>query len=268
MSNKKNTNIIDNLVDTIAETVLKGKGAEHLLNNPESLRFLDFFLRHIIDLQSYVGLFKMHYLPAANRSTFEAKKQISSSKYKTLFNFTEEDIKENIHETIRLGYVGLYHKLESFVEGLGKQRKVIKETYLEDDEENKFDDVFKYLLAEFGLLRTDFKKDINPRITRLRLICNKVKHDDGYIIGVNDALLNHMPGLIFDNERRIRIPAEIFFKDCEYIKDFFKDVFQLINFVSVYYFFTKGSFSKTQEGKEAIDKLKDAIGKMIELMRQ
>ena len=209
MAKTKRVNAIDNLIDVVAKTILNVKTANLVLEDPDSLRFLDFFIKHTIDLQRYIGLFKIHYLPAATRSTFEAKKQIASSKYKSYLNFTKEDTRENVHETILLGYVGLYYKLESFVEGLGNQRQVIKETYL-SDEDKHYEDFFKFLLSEFDLLRTDLKKDVNPRISRIRLICNKVKHDDGLISGPNDNLLNHMPGLIPDTKRRIRVSAEQF----------------------------------------------------------
>ncbi len=99
--------------------------------------------------------------------------------------------------------MGLYHKLESFVEGLGNQSSVIKETYLEDDEDYRFDDIFKFLHSEFDLLRTDLKKDIkNPKINRIRLICNKVKHDDGIISGPDDKLVLANPIFLLDKGRR------------------------------------------------------------------
>ncbi|MBD2716792.1 hypothetical protein KBK19_17235 [Microvirga sp. STR05] len=265
---KKPVNAIDNLIDAVAGTILQGKNSDLFLREPENLRLLDFFIRHIADLQNFIGLFKTHYLPAANKSTVDARKQVASSKYKSFFDLTDEDLKENVYETVRLGYVGLYHKLEIFVEGVGNQRSVIKETYLEDDEEYKFENIFKFLHSEFGLLRTDLKKDINPKINRIRLICNKVKHDDGIISGADDKLVLSNPIFLLDKGRRLRLPAEVLFADANYIKDFMKDVFILINLVSVYYRFSKGSFAESKEGEEHLANLKTSIKNYVDLLRK
>ena len=154
-------------------------------------------------------LFLNYYLPAAGKSISESWSEVSNSKYKYLLNLSKDDFKENLYETIRLGYVGLFHKYESHLKSL----VLAVETMLKElIEEFELLGIEEYCLKEFGV--KIYKSHHLFYITnRVSYICNCIKHYDSYPI--KEPI--HRDFKYDDKSKRIEISKELFKSDIEEI---------------------------------------------------
>ncbi|MBC7748728.1 MAG: hypothetical protein H7Z76_09175 [Methylotenera sp.] len=75
-------------------------------------------VKRIAELNSLKSLYINYYIPTALKATNDDIIEISKSKYESLISLTEQDLKENYYETVRLGYVAAYHKYEIFIKEL------------------------------------------------------------------------------------------------------------------------------------------------------
>ncbi len=75
-------------------------------------------MKYVSELNGFQNLFIQYYLPASLKSITDFKKELKHSKYRTFFNFNEIELQENYFETVRLGYVGAYHKYETYLKNI------------------------------------------------------------------------------------------------------------------------------------------------------
>ena len=69
----------------------------------------------IADLSSYKKLIFSHFIPATINAIFQAEKDFETSICKTSLHNIDVNFMETLNDTIRLAYVGLFHKLENYV---------------------------------------------------------------------------------------------------------------------------------------------------------
>lgn len=172
----KKQNSIDLIVENLLKEFSKIKNFDLTQNDPMGNKFFNFVVRLVSEFNAYQNLFIQCYLPASRNSIIEAKREIKHSKYKDFFHINEEELKENYYETIRLGYVGAYHKYEGYIKRL---LPLMDEFFKGLDFENEFIPLENYLRNEFDIV---LKKTVNNfYITRkINWISNCVKHYDGF----------------------------------------------------------------------------------------
>ena len=115
---KKKVNSIDLLIENLQKEFSKIPNFELTQNIPLGKKLFDFVVRFVSEFHSYQDLFVQFYLPASLKSIQTFKRELKFSKYKQFFNLTEDEYKENSFETVRLGYVGAFHKYASFLKNL------------------------------------------------------------------------------------------------------------------------------------------------------
>ncbi len=111
-------NPIDLLVERLADNFAKVKDFDKLQDSEEGKKLFDLIIKSTSEMENFQSLFLNYYIPSSNRSIADSWNQISKSKYKHLLNISKDQLKENLYETIRLGYVGLFHKYESYLKAL------------------------------------------------------------------------------------------------------------------------------------------------------
>jgi len=124
---KNKVNSIDLLIENLQKEFSKIPNFELTQNDPLGKKLFDFVVRFVSEFHSYQDLFVQFYLPASLKSIQIFKRELKFSKYKQFFNLTEDEYKENYFETVRLGYVGAFHKYESFLKNLIPMMVVISE---------------------------------------------------------------------------------------------------------------------------------------------
>ncbi|MEO0553410.1 MAG: hypothetical protein AAF149_09440 [Bacteroidota bacterium] len=230
MSKKKVQNSIDNIFQEIFTSITSVKNYELALENNEAVELLTFFTQHILDISNYHILYKATFIPAANKTVARVKREYLNSKYKQFISAGEIDLKESLYETIRLGYVGLSHKIEGFTKGIKRNNALLKKAYeIEGD----------FVLTDYLLdtLSIDLLNPINvPRLNKVRIISNAVKHNNGYPQMSNkekDNIKIHMSWL--DMDSKINIDPKNFINDIKFTIDFFEFVNRLVHTFTMLY---------------------------------
>ena len=88
-------------------------------------RLFNFIITRFSDIQDYKTLYQRYFIPSTNKALVDTKKELKTSFYKKILNISDSQLKENYHDTIRLGYVGLFHKVENYVKDLLKEANLL-----------------------------------------------------------------------------------------------------------------------------------------------
>ena len=69
----------------------------------------------LAEIATFKDLVCNQFIPATNKAIHESKTDIQNSRYKSILRIDEIDFQETFYETIRLAYVGLFHKVGNYV---------------------------------------------------------------------------------------------------------------------------------------------------------
>lgn len=258
---KKKINSIDLLIENLQKEFTKIPNFELTQNDPLGKKLFDFVVRFAFEFQSYQDLFVQFYLPNSLKSIQTFKRELKFSKHKQFFNLTDDEYKENYYETIRLGYVGAYHKYESFLNNL---IPMIDEFFKEIDFENKFLSIKEYLKIEFDV---ELKKTAyNFPVTRkINWICNCVKHYDGFPI--KEPVPKYLD--YFDKNKKIQIDSKEFKKDMQELIKHNQNMLTLLFYVGYHQFLglefltIENQLKPEHREKEKIEKMRQILGVSI-----
>jgi hypothetical protein len=205
---KQKSNWVDNLVVNLTSEFSKIPNFHLTQDDPDGNRLFNFIVGRFSEIHDFKTLFRRYYIPATNRAIVDAKKQIRNSRFKKIISITEEQSKENYYALIRLGYVGLFHKLESFINELCFEANLIFNT-----DEEECETIEEFALREYNWKPKDWYND--PFTHRINWIAICEKHYDGYPKKKPKyPHLQHLP-----EEDKIRIDQSDFYRDLEYVSD-------------------------------------------------
>lgn len=208
---KKKINTIDFLFEKLVEGFSQIKDFDKFFESEEGRKLFDLIMKSISELEAFKSLYLNYYIPASNKSIADSWGELSRSKYKHLLNINKEDIKENLYETIRLGYVGLFHKYESYLKSLiNSVDFLLKEL----NEQNNLLDIEDYCKKEFKV--NIYKSHDRFSITnRINYISNCIKHYDSYPIKepIHSDFKNH------DSNEKIKVDKDVFKSDIEKLQN-------------------------------------------------
>ena len=217
---KKRQNQLDKWIENLAREFLKIPNFDFVHKDTSANQIFNFIVRKYAELNDFKTLFLNYFLPASGKAIVDAKKQINSSIYKAFLIPHTEELKENYNEIIRLGYVGLFHKLENFIDQLIK----LVDTHFQADEDSPTN-LEKYLKDKFDYRLKDWKA--NPLIERLNWICICIKHYDSY------PIKEPRPRLIesFPMHIKIVLSKESFRRDIDFMIEYYELLIkQVFNF--------------------------------------
>lgn len=262
---KKKTNSFDILVERLADGFSKVKDFDKLQESEEGQRMFDLIVKSTSEIETFESLFLNYYIPASNKSIVDTWNQVSKSKYKHLLNLQKEDLKENLYETIRLGYVGLFHKYESYLKAL---IDAVNFLLAELNEENNLLNIQDYCKKEYNV--NIFKSHNRFPITnRINYISLCVKHYDGFPVRepINPEFKFHNP-----NER-IKIEKDIFKSDIDRLKIHCNSILSQIIMIGFKQYFDldegiikqslKEDLKDKPETFEKINEVKDNFDKLL-----
>ena len=204
----------------------------------------------IAEITTYKELVIKHYVPETNKAIYNSKKEFQNSKYKHLLNVKEVDFQETIYETIRLAYVGLFHKVENFTNDVIEMTSNLFSEFYEDN-----NSLNVWTKEKFDFQIKDWQQF---KIThRINWIANCVKHKDGFPIKIpKPKEFENLP----ENER-LKITVNDFKSDCEILLPFYPIYIQLMFLFAQHKMFSQESFEHfddkefIKEQKERIDNL-------------
>ncbi len=251
MTKKQGANKLDTLIENLSKEFSKIPNFELTQTDSNANRVFNLVLRKFTEIHDFKTLFISYYIPSSNKAIVEAKREISNSSYRNLINISNEQLKENLYDTIRLGYVGLFHKIENFVNDILKETNRLYNKLEENENNISIEDFFK---KNYNFKFNDWKRD--RRIEKINWISNCVKHYDGFPL--KEPKFEYFES--FPENERLKISIEDFKEDIDYvINTFFK--LKLAQIMSFGLFkITKTSIDSenmNEEMKKTLDKFED-----------
>ena len=207
---KKRFNSIDLIIENLSKGFSTIKDFNKVQETEEGRKLFNLIIKTTSDLENLESLFLNYYVPASNKSISDTWNEISRSKYKNLLNLSKADLKDNYYETIRLGYVGLFHKYESYRRSLIETANFL---FKDLQEENGLENIENYCKSEFGI-NIYRCHNLFPITEKVNYISNCVKHKDGYPI--KEPI--HKDFIAYPENKKIEIEKEIFKIDIQRMK--------------------------------------------------
>lgn len=207
---KKKINSLDLIIENLADNLGNIRNFELLQESQEGRRLFDLVVKSTAEMESFQSLFLNYYIPASNKSISDDWSQVSNSKYKHLLNITKDDLKDNLYETIRLGYVGLFHKYESYLKALVA---AVNFLFKEMNETSNLLPIEKYCQKEYGV--NIFQSHNHFSITsKVNYISNCIKHYDS--LPIKEPI--HKDFMFLNKTKKIEIGRDEFKSDIERMK--------------------------------------------------
>lgn len=222
---KKKINQFDLLIEDMANKFSQIKGFEKLQETEKGKQLFSLIIKSTTEIHDLEMLFLNYYIPASSKAMADGWKMIVDSKYRKLLNLGKEDLKENTYETIRLGYVGMFHKYEAQL-----KYSVDIANYILEDCMDEFSllTIEKYCKKEFEV--DIFKSHhLFPVVSRINYICNCIKHYNGYPIKIPV----HPDFINADKEKKLKIEKEEFKTDIQRLKKQSELIFSQIILMAV-----------------------------------
>jgi hypothetical protein len=167
----------------------------------------------IFDISSYKTLVIQSYIPATNKAIADTQKDIRNSIYKKFLDPDKMDLKDTLFETIRLAYVGLFHKVENFIYELEELPEILSG-------QNSNITTKHWAKEQFNF---DLKKWSNFRvIQKVNWVCNCVKHKDGYPVKTPKPI----EYIDSDETIKLKLTAQEFKDDCDALINFYPILIQ------------------------------------------
>ncbi|MFZ1677922.1 MAG: hypothetical protein WAT91_11645, partial [Saprospiraceae bacterium] len=138
------------------------------------------------------------------------KRDLQKSRHKDLIKLNQIEFDETLYDTIRVSYVGLFHKFENYINDV----ILIPELIFGDFGEIN-DGFYKWAREIFEFDIKDWRQF--KLIHIINWICNCVKHKDGF--PTKDLKPIGYENL--DQYQRIRIKPDEFKRDCEALIEFY-----------------------------------------------
>ena len=207
MKNKAK-NRIDELITRLSNEFSKIPNFELTQTDSDANRMFNIVINKFSDIQDFKTLYKRYYIPASNRAIADTRNELKTSFYRKALNLTDNQLKENYYDTIRLGYVGLFHKVENYVKDI-----LLEANLLFNEGKTGRDSIETFFDKNYNFKFNNWYADIT--LNKINWICNCVKHYDGYPKKEPKyQYLSHLP-----ETEKIKIDHDSFFKDIEYVAD-------------------------------------------------
>jgi hypothetical protein len=169
----KKQNRYDIFIDNLSQEFSKINNFQLTQEEGNGKTVFNFVIKRIAEINSLKSLFVNYYLPAASKAVIDDLNEIQKSKYRYLISLSKEDLKENYYKTIRLGYIGMFHKYENYIDDLISKSELL----ISDLNENGLS-LGKYCELHFNYKIKDWRN--SPTISRLNWISICNKHYDGF----------------------------------------------------------------------------------------
>lgn len=209
MNKKKNKrlNSFDLLVESLILEFSKIPNFDLTQKDETANKLFNTIAFRIADISSFKDLVLSHFVPATNKAIFESEQQISQSKYKFLLTINKSDLKDTLYQTIRLSYVGLFHKVESYINDV----IIMAGLLIEDDTTETID---KYAKRKFSFIVKDWTQFSVTH--KINWVCNCVKHYDGFPLKIPKPIFCER----FSEDKRLELTPQDFKFDAEILIEF------------------------------------------------
>jgi hypothetical protein len=118
MSKNRTPNELDRVILAMATEFSKIDNYEKVQQDEDLHRVHSFVAIGMSGIHDAVSMVVRDFIPAANKTVVRTRTLMQQSMFKNILNAINIDVNSTQQETIRLGYVFVFHKFEVFVNGL------------------------------------------------------------------------------------------------------------------------------------------------------
>jgi len=214
---KKVKNKFDTLVENLIVEFSKIPNFDLTQTDETANQVFNIISFRMAEVISYKDLVCQSFIPATNKAIFDAKKNFQNSRYKIYLNEKQLDFKETLYETVRLGYVGLFHKLENYINDVIKVSDLIFSSVYETE-----GSVAKWAKDKFQFDIRNWKQFYITE--KINWICNCVKHKDSF------PTKEPKPSIFryLNENEKIKISPDEFKQDCDFLIKFYPMYLQMM----------------------------------------
>lgn len=160
------------MFDGLTKQLLEVKDVDKLLDTPGGKRFIEFISVCQYEMNGLIAFYKKVIIPAINRNSVEQLQLWRQSRYSRTINIVEDHFREDKFMMIRLAYVQLYHRYESFINGLLTHCEQLSETPSYPP-----GTLYDYITTK---LEVDLKRpSYHQTLKEVNFVANCVKHTNG-----------------------------------------------------------------------------------------
>lgn len=209
----------DTLVENFKREFEQVENFHLMQEDPMGKKAFDMIAFRTADIHSYMNLVTGGFIKAANQMIVKSKQDVKRSNYGKTISINEEDYRETLYETVRVSYIGMFHKIEAYV----KDAVLLAELMVKESVEEEFD-IRAHLKEHFGI--NDIGKCWQQfhAFHVVNWVANCAKHKDGYP-------LKEKTPLVYANlpkNQRMRLTKDDFVKDCQTVIDFYPKFLELV----------------------------------------
>lgn len=255
----KQPNQFDTLVGNFIREFSKVENFHLMREDPVGKVAFDVIVFRVSDITTYKTLVCQGFVPSANRLIVKAKDDVRKSQYGKGVKIADEQYRETLHETIRLSYVGLFHKIEAFAKDVATMTDLI----LQESAGSDFS-IKQHVKTHFGI--NDITKCWQSfhDFHTVNWVANCVKHYDGY------PLKEMVPRkyAYLKKEERMRLTKDDFESDCQAVIDFYPKFLEIVMRMGQHRVISK-QFDKlpVPEVEELLRKVEVQFGEILRLYR-
>lgn len=214
---QKQVNPYDAQFDLLHKTLSEVKDVEKLLATRGGHRFLEFISVRQYEMNGLMAFYKKVILPAINRNNVEQMALWRRSRYSKTIELNEEHFREDKFMMIRLAYVQLYHRWESFINDLFPHCE-----QLPDVPAYPPGTLYNYITTQ---LEVDLKRpSFHRTLKEVNFVANCVKHTNGF--PTRKPIPDRFRDL--DSNGPIRVPDAELYADMEAIRNLMAQVIQQV----------------------------------------
>lgn len=260
---KLRQNYFDQIFDVVLNESLKANAKTEFLSDPKAIRLYQYTLTGLLEIKWIQEAFIKEYIPSSNKLYYQYQKEWKFSKYKNSIILEDKLLRETVNETIRLGYIGLFHKYEAFINGLVKET----DEFFQDHWSTKLT-LEQYIKNEFQISLTNNWK-LSKTIERINWICNSCKHYNG-----KPKLPKHSAYEEREDDQKLVFSSKEFKSDCESIYKYCEIMIQFVNLLASYRLCIEEDLTEeiiielTAKLNEAKQNLELQVNNFIELIKK
>jgi hypothetical protein len=217
---RKYDNYYDAIYDQIMDSVMLNLSmVSPRMEDPNWIELLTYLQNHDIDYKWLYDLYDGVLIPKVTEFGNAKRDEAERSKYRAIIDLDREQ-KQDIEEIVRLGYVQLYHKYESFRSGLLPKLDKAHNAAIGYGSDKIVSKLFNVSLSRDVVL--------SSRLPFIYYVCQATKHTHGRPILQRDVPLP--PELVhLDKGEKIVIPPSQLLEDIAHIRSFSSMLFLAIS---------------------------------------
>ena len=214
---QKQVNPYDAQFDLLHKTLSEVKDVDKLLATRGGQRFLEFISVRQYEMNGLIAFYKKVIIPAVNRNNVEQMGLWRRSRYSKLIHLDEQHFREDKFMMIRLAYVQLFHRWESFINDLFPNCE-----QLPDEPVYATGALYDYVTTK---LEVDLKRpSFHPTLKEVNFVANCVKHTNG--LPTRKPVPDRFKEL--DSTIPIRVPDAELYADMEAVRNLMAQVIQQV----------------------------------------